>query len=124
MKYTNQEAFDRMVDHLAQMPGQCFSIESSQCMYRDEKGNACAVGALLTDREAEYMGEDPVEDIEDEALPESLQGLDRDMLVQMQAAHDSPSSWTGKKFTGWDKVANLDVAIELDMSKVAVYAAK
>lgn len=49
MAMNNQEAFNRVCEHLAAQGQRCSDPETHSCLYRNEYGLKCAVGALLPD---------------------------------------------------------------------------
>lgn len=50
MEYmTNQQVFDKVLEHSRQMTEQCYSEDKGGCAYRGENGNKCFVGALIPD---------------------------------------------------------------------------
>lgn len=50
---TLQSLYEKMRQHLLAMPGPAWDILAGACQYRTSDGNACLVGCLLTDGEAE-----------------------------------------------------------------------
>lgn len=90
---TEQEAFDvvctRMAaqDYRASMHG---DPERPWCAYRGSNGRVCAIGALITNAEAQRAeGTGPIQ--VDHGL-ESLEGLKPVFLRSLQAVHDSAAS--------------------------------
>lgn len=104
---TSQEVFDAVVRHAAKMPQQSkFAVnhehEMPFCAYRGADGNACFVGCLLTDDEAEPIDELTVEgaggSVRDaqkkDLLPRRLEPQ-VELLAQLQPIHDDfrPDQW-------------------------------
>jgi hypothetical protein len=50
---TAQDVFDTIVRHAASMPGRSMLGGSRFCSYRTSEGNACFVGCMLTDSQAQ-----------------------------------------------------------------------
>jgi hypothetical protein len=97
---TLQQIFDAVVTHAAGMPRKCQIKEGGACLYRGsqegDEGNACFVGALLTDDEVEKLKGPPLgiahfymEDLN--LIPERFQDEDkyRPLLVRLQRVHDA-----------------------------------
>lgn len=93
---TKQEIFDAVVQHAAKMPRQCYG--DSGCLYRDETGNACFIGGLLTDEEAGRLGSWDyssgigfIFDGNPELIPERFRQDDdaETFLRNLQSVHDS-----------------------------------
>ena len=106
---TDQEAFDKMVDHLATLQGR--SVNSNgYCIYN---GSKCAVGALLTDYELHKFGglEGDVNDLL-ELMSESghttpLSKVYIGLLNDMQSMHDEIDNWDDEGFNAWGQVAEI-----------------
>jgi len=85
---TNNEAFATIVNHLWNQKVPSFGFDQS-CKYRGENGLKCAIGCLITD--AEYKPEMEFKSIKtiirNYNVP-SLNGIDLDMLTDLQNVHD------------------------------------
>tara|TARA_R110002012_G_scaffold8804_1_gene40396 strand:+ start:1030 stop:1389 length:360 start_codon:yes stop_codon:yes gene_type:complete len=98
---TNQEAFDKMMEHLRSLKGRSLDENDDACAYN---GTMCAVGALMTDEEQEKFGdfngnfEDLIDEMTKEGHTSTLHGLDRDLLKEMQALHDTCYNWDDEGF--------------------------
>lgn len=125
---TKQQIFDAVVQHAAKMPEQCGG--DSGCLYRDGSGNACFIGALLTDEEANRLGTPQHSvgigwhlDVNPEKVPERFQQEDGhvDFLRNLQAIHDStadPMLWP-RQLKGFADKWQLD-ASEVERSFGAI----
>ena len=92
---TNQEAFDKMMNHLRNLKVRSMS-EGGSCVYN---GSKCAIGALMTDEEQEQFGryEGDVRTLlramrwgDHQSM---LHDLDPDFLENMQILHDQGGAW-------------------------------
>lgn len=94
---TNQEAFNKIVARLMDGTGRSVNDEG-RCMYRAPNGLSCAVGCLIPDDEYD----EGIEGIPADELPhlDCLNGLDFNMLENIQFVHDKPLNWTGTKLNG------------------------
>jgi hypothetical protein len=106
---TNQEAFDKMMNHLRSLSGQ--SVDSNgDCAYN---GSKCAIGVLMTDEEQQDYGDfcDGVivllEVILDSGRDSLLRGLDENFLKDMQNLHDG-------KLTGLAPALKVKMKLEDD----------
>ena len=113
-KMTNQEAFDKMVTHLASMKEACID-ESGQCVYWKPDGNRCAVGALLTEEEAIYFTEVKpgltAPNLVDDPKCDSISHLDPCLLDDVQTVHDD---WTPGKEIRWEELMVIAQEYALD----------
>ena len=109
---TNQEAFDKMMEHLRSLKGRSMDEEGDDCVYN---GTKCAVGALMTDEEQEKFGGHLfgvvclLEDMQEAGHASMLHTLDLDLLVEMQGLHDDFWNWDDEGFTaeeGAEAIAN------------------
>lgn len=85
---SEQKIFDAVVEHLRRQGKRSKSQSGPSCLYRGPGGTACAVGALLTDKEAASIEGNSVYDI---ALPDRLLPH-RMLLAELQLAHDRQRS--------------------------------
>ncbi len=113
---TRQQLFDAIVEHAAQMPGKSWMNPDAKpcdqsCAYRSPDGNACFIGGLLTDEEANGLDAITAAWVEDPRsgpsgayedllyagkMPERLSRYEnRDFLQEMQRTHDTldPGQW-------------------------------
>ncbi len=91
---TNQEAFNRVVLHLANQRAKAVGTDG-YCRYRTSNGLRCAVGALIPDEEYRIDFEGlPVEEID---VP-VFKGLDLQLLSELQLIHDeyATDAWPEK----------------------------
>ena len=106
---TDQEAFDKMVNHLATLKVRSVN-EQGRCIYN---GSKCAVGALLTDYELHKFGHvdgnvtDLLELMEDCGHDTPLYRVDRSILRRMQIEHDDLTNWGAGGFDAWDQVESV-----------------
>ena len=100
-KMTNQEAFDKMVNHLRSLKGPSLNKDSGHCMYNGDK---CAVGILMTDEEQEKYGnfigdaDSLLRDMTLDGHISVMHNLDNMLLTRMQELHDNEVRWC--KYTG------------------------
>lgn len=98
-RYTNQEIVDRTHNHFVMdMAAQCINADDMCCYWSsDHPSNRCAVGQLLTEREAFtwseklHMGSIHVDDLDFDQKQAVLSVFDLDqlpLLRQLQCWHD------------------------------------
>ena len=98
---TNQEAFDKMMEHLRSLKERSFDESRDACVYNGAK---CAVGALMTDEEQEEFGSfvgtvcGLLGEIEDAGHKSVLHDLDVFLLIAMQSLHDDECNWSYEGF--------------------------
>ena len=92
-KTTEQSIFNRVVKHLRKQKVKSWSKNHGCCVYRDEHGNKCAVGCLITDKEYTVdMEEKSVYPLNDaNLLPKRLINF-ISLLCRLQNVHDNYSS--------------------------------
>jgi len=108
---TNQEAFDKMMNHLRSLSGQSVNSEG-ECVYNC---SMCAIGRLLTDEEQEAYGDSTkgvrglLNDMTLAGHTSALHSLDVKLLSEMQATHDDKANWDQETgFTSWgEQVAEV-----------------
>lgn len=108
---TDQEAFDAMVRHLAQLPHRSTSDNGDDCSY---SGLRCAVGAILNDpdeAERHHSGTNVRE------LPIDT-NVNVDLLASMQFTHDCNFLWGDQGFEAW--YALRDIANQFGLSAAVV----
>lgn len=114
---TQQQAFDKMVAHLAQQGRRC--MKGNRCAYRGNDGTKCVVGAMISDGIAEHLDEmttdQPnavgdadvwrmvVEELALEDLPDERARL---FYQEMQNVHDT-SDDLGEVNTGLQRIAKI-----------------
>lgn len=104
----NQEAFDKMCQHLNELPAR--ATIADQCTYNGPK---CVVGALFTDEEQALFGDHEgvvvnlLYCMTDAGHVSPLHDLDRDLLCNMQRIHDDLYNWASEGFIAWDEVADV-----------------
>jgi len=94
---TKQEAFDKIVTHLAQQKVKSMLGGSFQCLYRGSIGRKCAIGALLSDELATSCDADGGASIsgiwdrakEELALSDASEDDSQRFYIRMQDAHDT-----------------------------------
>ena len=104
---TNQEAFDKVAEHLASMPSRAVNPVTEFCEYRTVDGNRCAIGALIDD--------DAVGDarcgvrmmVSDGDL--DICGVDIQLLRELQGVHDRRDNWVDDKFVAWEYLPRIAV---------------
>ena len=93
---TDREAFYTVWEHLQNQEGRSYS-DRGGCLYRDDHGRKCAVGILIPDSEYNPEFEGMPTDVVLRTCP-SLQNLDRDLLIALQAVHDRAEHWDDLEF--------------------------
>ena len=105
---TDQEAFDIMVEHLANLKKR--STKNISGVYN---GSKCAIDILMTDEEQEKFGgfsggvERLLSEMERFGHTSSMHFLKLSMLEDMQAVHDGVCNWNYVGFTSWDSVKKV-----------------
>ena len=95
-KMTNQEAFDKMVNHLRSLKGRSLDGDNEKCVYN---GNKCAVGILMTDEEQEEYGNfhgsacGLMYQMKLDGHISAMHTFDPLLLTRMQELHDNDFSW-------------------------------
>lgn len=122
---TNQEAFDKMMNHLRNLKGRSegpIVLGITTCVYN---GKMCAVGALMTDLEQEKWGafDDDVEELLEDMYGKDhkslLHDLDCGLLDCMQQLHDSDQNWNDNgNFEGEDKAQEIATGFSLTYTGV------
>ena len=98
---TNQDAFDKMMEHLRSLKERSFDKKKDHCVYN---GSKCAVGALMTDEEQEEYGDYEggvfclLEEMEEDGHDSALHALDYGFLSKMQYLHDNEANWSYEGF--------------------------
>ena len=114
---TDQEAFDKMMNHLRSLKAPSMNIIKNACVYN---GSKCAVGALMTDEEQETFGmcegnaSDLLEDMARAYHVSELHSLNRLMLIDMQYLHDTPLNWSDKGFDHEGGAERIAAKYDLD----------
>jgi hypothetical protein len=106
---TNQEAFDKVVRHLAQQPDRCAIYDD--CVYQREDGNRCAVGALIdaTDEELLAFERDVLSTLSGTSVIAlfdkghlDIGSVAVDLLTRLQRVHDNDYRDNDEsRFTHW-----------------------
>lgn len=94
---TDQEAFDAVVRHLAQLDGR--SIADGTCVYNGKK---CAIGAIVDDPDLLELLSAGVMSIAELIDHVDIGVVDLDLLEVLQATHDLYTNWDDNKFADWD----------------------
>lgn len=97
---TNQEAFDKVYQHLLKQGEESLSEDGGMCMYRGVDGKSCAIGCLIPDPEYNPSFEGaPVTTIQRGVA--ALAGLSTGLLFDLQHVHDKV------EVSGWDVELNV-----------------
>lgn len=134
---TNQEAFDAICRHLAQMTEQS-ATDSGSCVYRRVDGNRCAIGAVITDENYDFRMEGAsILDLtragwcrwgdktlwgKDPYVVKIVTSISSYLLGDLQEQHDMASNWRDDmgyplgRFDGWDRVKDVGDAYNLNLS--------
>lgn len=98
---SDQQIFDHVVEHMAKQGGPSVSARGL-CQYRGPSGRSCAVGCLLTDEEANALGNEKSLAEVYSILPLRLRGgcsLAREqLLARLQHTHDDFSGMDGEDY--------------------------
>lgn len=99
---TNQEAFDRVVNHLRQQKAKSLNPDTS-CAYRSPEGHRCAVGVLITDEFYSAQLEGKSARSLQTVLRAALPGVSFSLLDALQFVHDQYpiTSWNA----AWQRIA-------------------
>lgn len=117
---TNQEAFDKMMEHLRSLKGRSMDKDGSSCVYN---GTMCAVGALMTDEEQEKFGDCESEvyfllkEMREEGHKSTLHSLSFYLLEDMQTLHDEEVNWSDKVFDAENKAEMIAERFNLVYTK-------
>ena len=117
---TNQEAFDKMMEHLRNLKERSLDEEGDACAYN---GTKCAVGALMTDEEQEKFGDYGgdvgclLEDMQGAGHASMLHTLDLALLTKMQILHDVTYNWGDEGFTAEEKAERIAKQFNLVYTK-------
>lgn len=115
-----QVILDKVVRHLASMSEQ--SYVGSECKYRTDDGNRCAVGCL-------FEGYDPVLEVDpvlkrliDDGYVPGVPAHTLTLLQDLQGAHDGPWSWDpdGLSDCGWEALNHIAKIHHLTMPDLEV----
>ncbi len=102
---TNQEAFDKMMEHLRSLKERSLDEDGDACVYN---GTKCAVGILMTDEEQKKFGyyEGGVGGLLammfNKDHHSTLHTLDLSLLHKMQDLHDGFYNWDDEGFIAED----------------------
>lgn len=85
----NQEIFDRVCQHAAQMKEQCVDAETNECIYwNEETGNRCFIGALISNRQAIWADSGPFVVEAFETIRQLNLDMDPSLCQSLQDIHD------------------------------------
>ena len=121
MLYSNQEAFDLVVEKLVAQGEP--SMQGESCVYLDSKGNRCAVGHLVPD--------DLISKVANVGcgwniiyidVPETQEIANPKFVIALQEAHDTTALNPGRYYnwrTGWvSKMRAVATTNNLDRTKL------
>lgn len=117
---TNQEAFDKMMEHLRSLKERSLDEAGDSCAYN---GTMCAVGALMTDEEQMKFGDYDggvgglLGRMSLSGHTSTLHNLDRALLGQMQDLHDGEYNWDDEGFTAEDVAEHIAFLFDLTYTK-------
>lgn len=107
---TAQEVFDKVVHHLRTQQGQAVEVlddgDTGVCLYHAPDGKKCAIGVLISDEQyssgmeragSVYGLKSGYPDVVRSFTPTDVR-TPIAFLIELQAAHDTTSSWTNDKF--------------------------
>lgn len=109
---TDQEAFDKVFEHLATMPGRAVNPLTGACQYRTVDGNRCAVGALIDDDAIGAVVCSVRTMIRDGNLDTCV--VDIHLLQELQIVHDRRDYWVDDKFVAWDNLSCIAAKFGLE----------
>lgn len=116
---TDQEAFDKVVRHLAQTNGRSIGAHG-QCKYRGQYGRKCAVGALIDDDDMANTI-DGFGSIRTVVAEVGYRGdVSVPLMARMQSIHDAPGSWKDHGFDdeGWERMRRAGSEFNLDTREI------
>lgn len=118
---TNQEAFDKMMEHLRNLKERSMDEQNSAvCVYN---GTKCAVGALMTDEEQEKFGDyaggvlSLKYHMTDCSHTSTLHTLDLNFLEEMQYLHDNFNNWSCDGFCAEGEAEDIANKYKLTYTK-------
>lgn len=82
---TAQEVFDHVVNHLRAQGRPC--LNGSECLYRNEEGEACAAGCLIDDND--YTSDMEQTAWEDVSHEYDFPRVHTSLISDLQRAHDN-----------------------------------
>jgi hypothetical protein len=99
------------------------SVVDGSCEYRDDKGNACAIGREIPDKLAYSKNGKNFSVLKffDE-LPKRLKNMNGNFLCRIQSLHDREVNWNEKGLTTTGKcfVEEIIINFKLDSSKITL----
>jgi hypothetical protein len=128
MKYSMQQAFDKMSEHLLSMNGRSIDPYLDSCKYRSPNGQKCVVGCLIPDKMYEPdmdFSEDKDTSIKGvwERFPQvkELVKYDNesemvDFLIDFQLLHDLNTNWNNSKFINIEALQELAEDYKLEFN--------
>lgn len=94
---SNQELFDKVVQHARQQGGKAVNEDGRVCMYRDGLGNKCFAGIFIPDEDYKRgMEGNPIRSL---VIDYNLfSEVDTNLLYDLQGIHDNchPGVWETK----------------------------
>ncbi len=117
---TNQESFDKMIEHIRSLKGRSLDKGDVICAYN---GTMCAVGALMTDEEQEKFGDSESDvsclltDMREVGHKSTLHRLNSVLLEDMQTLHDNEANWSDNGFDAEDKAKMIAQRFNLVYTK-------
>lgn len=120
-KLDNQTAFDKACAHLRGMKHRSMmpARHGTLCAYLTPDGDRCVVGGLIDDRDilAKIADKDCAVSGLVQLVPEVgdyFSGVDVDLLVDLQEAHDAGANWGDTGFVGWRNMRRIAADFDLD----------
>ncbi len=116
---TNQEAFDKMMNHLRSLKGRSVNKDGF-CVYN---GLKCPVGVLMTDEEQEQFGDFKgsvdhlLEEMWSNGHESMLHGLNFALLSYTQALHDDGGYWDARGFAAEESAKKIAIQFGLTYNK-------
>lgn len=125
MRYDNlQDYFNDAVAYFATMTRQCSDLDTGM-YFDDEHDEHCIIGQFIPSKyfplESDFnirpVNEliEAYEDLIGYAIPDAPRGLS--LATDLQEAHDASKNWRASGFIGWNQVAKIAEAYNLDFVK-------
>lgn len=124
----NQEAFDRVVEHLLTAKKRSVDVNGNYCLYRSPDGGACAVGALIPDElyhpdmdsraAQEAGGGTAIYLIIDKfpGLAALFSNVNLNLLSALQRIHDDTGNWDQEGFNAHGCRELYSVSLEYNLT--------
>lgn len=117
---TYKDAIQLVTARLENGKGRAVRSATNDCCtyYRDSDGNRCAIGALLTKRQAlkardHYLSATGVLDYFPERFKFATDVLAKEFMIDLMRLHDTEENWKGKRFVAVNDLARIAATVGL-----------